>query len=85
MKSPVGYGLGVGMLLGAVVNLAGVVLNLIFYAIVLTSRTNSPIAGLGAVYGETSNLFHLFIAPFVGAMFGLVGGLIGAASLPKDI
>ena len=93
-NSPVGYGLGMGALLGLIVNVVGVLLNIVLALVMLSAASSAAqanpgnvgtaAAGLGAAYSGASNFVHLLFAPVVGAFFGGLGGLVGSAALPKN-
>lgn len=82
MQSPVGYGFGMGALVGAVVAVIGVLLNIGLDLVVIShvGAAGAAGAGLSAIGG----IIHLFFAPLVGGFFGGLGGLIGAAGIRKE-
>jgi len=88
MRSPAGYGFGMGALVGAAVAVIGVLLNLGLDLVVLThahtTTAAGAAAGLGAGLNGIGSIIHLFFAPFVGGFFGGFGGLIGAAGSRKE-
>ncbi|HET9095127.1 MAG TPA: hypothetical protein VFN37_00575 [Candidatus Baltobacteraceae bacterium] len=95
MSSPTGYAIGMGALMGAAVNFAGVILMLIWSLIWVSIgagaaaaaahnhnealAATSFVAGLGAL----GWFFSAFTAPFWGAILGAFGGLIGGSQVPK--
>ncbi|TAM62438.1 hypothetical protein EPN52_00695 [bacterium] len=91
ISSPVGYAVGMGALLGAAVNFGGVLANLLWHVIAgsmaasLASQ-NGLAAGAAITngFGAFGDLFQTFSAPFWGALLGVVGGLIGGATIPKS-
>ena len=88
MRSPAGYGFGMGALVWAVVAVVGVLLNLALDLVVLTNAhattAAGAAAGLGAGLNGLGSVIHLFFAPFVGGFFGGFGGLIGASGIRKE-
>ncbi|WP_053958365.1 hypothetical protein [Sulfobacillus thermosulfidooxidans] len=88
-ESPVGYAVGIGVLVGALVDLIGAILNTIFLGIVtVLFQSMGNATGLAGATGAglitTFSIVHWFIAPFVGGFLGALGGLIGGASLPRS-
>jgi hypothetical protein len=81
MASAVGYSVGMGALLGVIINTIGVLLGVIFLSALAASARHpgaegvSLFAGLGALGG----IAVLFGAPFWGAVLGALGGLIGGS------
>lgn len=89
MSSPLGYVVGMGALVGAIANEVGTVLGIFFNLVVASiGAASSTVAGgvtaLGAGVGITFQLVHLLYGPFVGAVLGLIGGLIAGSMRPKS-
>jgi hypothetical protein len=81
--SPVGYGIGICTILGAVGIEAGILVNIIISFVIVGA---APVgSGASAVAGLSvfSGLIHLLYAPIIGALVGLFGGLLGSATIPR--
>jgi hypothetical protein len=88
MSSAVGFSAGMGLAIGAIINTLGVILTLLFHSLFAASSLAHNSAGhsIGALNGISAvgDLFQIFGAPFVGAILGLIGGLIGGSTVPKS-
>lgn len=99
MSNPTGYAVGMGALMGAAVNLVGVIVMVIYSTIVVgISASHSPVivpgqhsaaadaaamSGVGHMVGAMSWTVEAIGAPFWGAILGAFGGLIGGSQVPK--
>lgn len=99
MSSPTGYAIGMGALMGAAVNLAGVIVMVMYTSAMLSMATSaarsvssagdsgSQAVTAGAVgalgLGAMGWMLSAVAAPFWGAILGAFGGLIGGSQIPK--
>lgn len=93
MSSPVGYATGIGALMGAAINLCGVIVLMIWSLIAFSTATTAAASGhaqaaasAGAGFAAVSALarfIELLGAPFWGAVLGAFGGLIGGSMVPR--
>ncbi len=89
MNSPVGFAVGMGAALGALINTVGMccafLLHLLTGAIEIANTNSSTAQTAGVFSGITAaaDLFQIFGAPFLGAVLGAVGGLIGGSTMPR--
>ena len=83
ITSPVGFGIGMGAILGAATIETAVLINLLID--VFITAVAPPSTGLATfgVFGAIRSFLHLLYAHFVGAVLGLLGGLIGASTIPR--
>lgn len=98
MSSPVGYAVGMGLIMGAFINFGGVLLNFIWAcfaamlaATIAAHSADSNIqagAGISTVFSGINafgNFFELFGALFWGGFLGALGGLIGGSTMNRPI
>jgi hypothetical protein len=90
MSSSVGYGLGMGAAIGAIVNTVGVLGAFVGHAFIgglgVAAGHSSGVAATAGLANSVSALgefFQLFSAPVWGAILGLIGGLVGGSTVPK--
>ncbi len=88
MSSAVGFSVGMGAAIGAIVNTAGMCIALVFHTIFAagTAAHDSTVASIGIMNGFSAlgDFMEVVGAPFVGAVLGLIGGLIGGSTVPKS-
>jgi hypothetical protein len=82
MSSSVGFAVGMGAAIGAIVNTIGMcgalVLHVVFGALG-AANTTGVLNSVSAV----GDLFQVAGAPFVGAALGAIGGLVGGSTIPR--
>jgi len=90
MSSAVGYSIGLGAAIGALVNTLGMCGALLVHLILgATGATiqNDATANAGGVLSGISaigDMFQIVGAPFVGALLGVTGGLVGGSTVPRS-
>jgi hypothetical protein len=90
MSSSVGFAVGMGATIGAIVNFAGMsgalVLHLVFVGMSGVTHAHDRAADTSTMLNSFSvvgDLFQIAGAPFVGAALGAIGGLIGGSTIPR--
>jgi hypothetical protein len=98
MSSPVGYAVGMGLLMGTAINFGGVFLNFIWasFSAMLAASIAAHSADSNVQAGASVGTFisginafgsflELFGAAFWGAFLGALGGLIGGSTMSRPI
>jgi hypothetical protein len=93
MSSSVGFAVGMGAALGAIINFCGMLGALILHSIVFALAAHGmnvahptdadEVGSLAGSMGVAGDFLQLLGAPVWGAVLGAVGGLVGGSTIPK--
>jgi hypothetical protein len=91
MSSSVGFAVGMGGAIGAIVNFAGMcgalILHFAFFGSVMAAHahdTNPDARTIATSFSVVADFFQIAGAPFVGALLGAFGGLVGGSTVPRS-
>jgi len=91
MSSAVGFAVGMGAAIGAIINFAGMCGALILHTIVvgISGAAHAHDSSLDAgttlnAFSAVGDLFQVAGSPFVGATLGAIGGLVGGSTVPRS-
>ena len=90
MSSAVGFAVGMGAAIGAIVNFVGMfgalVLHFSLFGASAMAHAHDANPGTNTVPylpSAVGDLFQIVGAPFVGAVLGAIGGLVGGSTIPR--
>ena len=87
MSSSVGFAVGMGAAIGALVNTLGMigafVVHSIFFGLAATAHRPDEFGALAGSASAVGDMMQLVGAPFWGAALGAVGGLVGGSTIPR--